>query len=67
MIYHGGANGINEIVAHGVPVLVMPLAGDQMGNAARMEAKGMGFAIDKNTLTEESLREALNEMLHNPK
>ncbi|XP_054761835.2 UDP-glucuronosyltransferase 2C1-like [Lytechinus pictus] len=67
MIYHGGANGINEIVTHGVPVLVMPLAGDQMGNAVRMQAKGMGFPIDKNTLTEESFREAVNEMLNNPK
>ncbi|XP_054762268.2 UDP-glucuronosyltransferase 2C1-like [Lytechinus pictus] len=67
MIYHGGANGINEIVTHGVPVLLMPLAGDQMGNAVRVQAKGMGFAIDKNTLTEESFREAVHEMLNNPK
>ncbi|XP_797549.2 UDP-glucuronosyltransferase 2C1 isoform X2 [Strongylocentrotus purpuratus] len=67
MIYHGGANGINEIVTHGVPVLVMPLAGDQMGNAVRMQAKGMGLVVDKNTLTEESFREALHEMLDNPK
>ncbi|XP_011671315.2 UDP-glucuronosyltransferase 2C1 [Strongylocentrotus purpuratus] len=67
MIYHGGANGINEIVTHGVPVLVMPLAGDQMGNAVRMQAKGMGLVVDKNTLTEESFREALHEMLNNPK
>ncbi|XP_041472028.1 UDP-glucuronosyltransferase 2C1-like isoform X2 [Lytechinus variegatus] len=67
MIYHGGANGINEIVSHGVPVLLMPLAGDQMGNAVRIQAKGMGFPIDKNTLTEESFREAVNEMLNNPK
>ncbi|XP_071511921.1 UDP-glucuronosyltransferase 2C1-like [Diadema antillarum] len=67
LIYHGGANGIFEATKHGVPVLLMPLAGDQMANAVRFKAKGLGFPIDKNTLTEESFRQDVKEILTNPK
>lgn len=67
LIYHGGVNGVYEAVGNGVPLLIMPLAGDQMSNAVRVQAKGLGFPIDKNTLTEQSFREALDEILHNPK
>nr|XP_054761358.1 UDP-glucuronosyltransferase 2A1-like [Lytechinus pictus] len=67
MIYHGGAAGVYEATTHGVPLLLMPLAADQMGNAARVEAKGFGRAVDKNTLTEEEFREAVNDILTNPK
>ena len=67
LIYHGGANGIYEATWHGVPLLLVPLALDQMSNAVRIKARGLGFPIDKNTLTESSLREALREILQNPK
>lgn len=67
MIYHGGAAGVYEATTHGVPLLIMPLAADQMGNAARVEAKGFGRAVDKNTMTEDEFREAVKDILTNPK
>ncbi|XP_071511913.1 UDP-glucuronosyltransferase 1A6-like [Diadema antillarum] len=67
LIYHGGAAGVYEATSHGVPLLLMPLVADQMANAARVESKGLGFAIDKNTITEEEFRVAVNEILSNPK
>ncbi|XP_071505032.1 LOW QUALITY PROTEIN: UDP-glucuronosyltransferase 2C1-like [Diadema antillarum] len=67
LIYHGGASGVYEATSHGVPLLLMPLVADQMANAARVESKGLGFAVDKNTITEEEFRVAVNEILSNPK
>ncbi|XP_072172179.1 UDP-glucuronosyltransferase 2A3-like [Diadema setosum] len=67
LIYHGGAAGVYEATSHGVPLLLMPLVADQMANAARVESKGLGFAIDKNAITEEEFRVAVNEILSNPK
>lgn len=42
MIAHGGLNGVKEALFCGVPLLVLPLVGDQPGNAARIAAHRLG-------------------------
>ena len=44
MLSHGGLNGIKEALTCGVPVVVLPFAWDQPGNAARIAFHGLGAA-----------------------
>ncbi|XP_016966273.1 UDP-glucosyltransferase 2-like [Drosophila biarmipes] len=66
-ITHAGKGGITEAQYHGVPMVALPIFGDQPGNAAVMEASGYGLALDLLTITEDSLRKALKEVLENKK
>uniref|UniRef100_A0A6P4FPJ5 UDP-glucuronosyltransferase 1-6-like n=1 Tax=Drosophila rhopaloa TaxID=1041015 RepID=A0A6P4FPJ5_DRORH len=66
-ITHAGKGGITESQYHGVPMVALPIYGDQLGNAAVMEKSGYGVALDLLTITEDSLSEALLEVLENGK
>uniref|UniRef100_A0A6P4FGA1 UDP-glucuronosyltransferase 1-6-like n=1 Tax=Drosophila rhopaloa TaxID=1041015 RepID=A0A6P4FGA1_DRORH len=66
-ITHAGKGGITESQYHGVPMVALPIFGDQPANAAVMEKSGYGVALDLLTITEDSLREALKEVLENEK
>nr|XP_016945708.1 UDP-glucosyltransferase 2 [Drosophila suzukii] len=66
-ITHAGKGGITEAQYHGVPMVALPIFGDQPGNAAVMEKSGYGLALDLLTITEDTLREALKEVLENKK
>jgi len=48
-------------------MVALPIFGDQPGNAAVMEKSGYGLALDLLTITEDTLREALKEVLENKK
>ncbi|XP_063365012.1 UDP-glycosyltransferase UGT5-like isoform X2 [Cydia amplana] len=52
---HCGLLGTTEAIHHGVPVLGMPIFGDQPSNAAAVEESGLGVRIDITTLTKEEL------------
>jgi MGT family glycosyltransferase len=45
MICHGGLGTVMKSLAHGVPVVVVPLGRDQLDNAARVEASGVGLRV----------------------
>lgn len=66
-ISHGGLLGTIEAVYHGVPVLGIPVFGDQKNNIHAAVDKGYAVSIPLDTLTEESFSKALYEILHNPK
>ncbi|KAH8352530.1 hypothetical protein KR084_004781 [Drosophila pseudotakahashii] len=66
-ITHAGKGGITEAQYHGVPMVALPIFGDQPGNAAVMEKSGYGLALELLTITEDTLREALTEVLENKK
>lgn len=66
-ITHAGKGGITEAQYHGVPMVALPIFGDQPGNAALMEKSGYGLALDLLSITEDSLRDALKEVLENQK
>lgn len=66
-ITHGGSLGTTEALSEGVPLLAIPLFGDQMMNIKRAVKKGYALSLRFNNITEESFSETLNELLTNPK
>ena len=61
-LLHGGANGINEALYNGVPLIVVPLAGDQRGLGNRVVHQGLGVMLDFKTLTAEKITSSINEI-----
>jgi glucuronosyltransferase len=62
---HGGLLGTTEALYEGIPVLGIPIYGDQRMNMARAVSKGYGLEIDLNDITEELLTKNFNELLSN--
>ncbi|XP_078595898.1 UDP-glucuronosyltransferase 2C1-like isoform X4 [Branchiostoma floridae x Branchiostoma japonicum] len=58
-ITHAGSNGLYEALHHGVPMVCLPLFGDQPANAARVVARGLGVKLDFSTVTADQLYEAI--------
>ncbi|XP_042107413.1 UDP-glucuronosyltransferase 2C1-like isoform X3 [Ovis aries] len=65
-ITHCGTNGIYEAIYHGVPMVGIPLFGDQHDNVARMKAKGAAVEVDLRRMTSEDLLNALKAVINNP-
>lgn len=66
-VTHGGTNGLYEAVFHGVPLVGVPLFGDQPDNLARMSRLGTAIVLDFNHLTAEELAEALHVVTNQPR
>ena len=66
-ISHCGLGGVVESKCHGVPIVGMPLFGDQMGNLDAILAEGWAVKVDFATITEDNLMTAIQEVLQNPK
>lgn len=66
-ITHGGLLGSTEAIYHGVPVIGIPIFGDQELNMARAQRSGYGLTVNYRNLTQEALTWALNEVLYDPK
>ncbi|KAH8362653.1 hypothetical protein KR200_008372, partial [Drosophila serrata] len=66
-ITHAGKGGITESQYHGVPMVALPIFADQPGNAEVMQNAGYGLSLDLLTITEQSLGDALKEVLENLK
>uniref|UniRef100_A0A8C3VPL0 UDP-glucuronosyltransferase n=1 Tax=Catagonus wagneri TaxID=51154 RepID=A0A8C3VPL0_9CETA len=65
-ITHSGTNGIYEAIYHGVPMVGIPLFGDQHDNIARVQAKGAAVELDLHTMTSSDLLKALRTVINNP-
>ncbi|XP_071806916.1 UDP-glucuronosyltransferase 2C1-like [Asterias amurensis] len=64
---HGGLNGLYEAAWYGLPVVGIPLFGDQFDNMERAEAKGMAIKLDILTMNEDVLVEAITEVIKEPR
>ncbi|MFH4978077.1 hypothetical protein AB6A40_004786 [Gnathostoma spinigerum] len=62
-ITHGGLNSITEAVNVGVPLMVVPLFGDQWKNAQAIKKRGVGVIVDRRDLSEETITTALEALL----
>ncbi|CAN9510832.1 unnamed protein product [Ophioblennius macclurei] len=65
-VAHGGTNGLQEAIYHGVPLVGLPLLFDQPDNFFRMEARGVAKVLDFGSLNQENFLEAVKEVLYNP-
>ena len=66
-ITHGGLLSTQETVDRGVPVIGIPIFGDQRLNMIRTESLGFGKLLEFHNISEESLTWTIKEVLENPK
>ncbi|KAM4746508.1 UDP-glucuronosyltransferase 2A1-like [Anableps anableps] len=65
-VAHGGTNGMQEAIYHGVPLVGLPLMFDQEDNFFRMESRGVAKVLDIATVNKDIFLEALKEVLYEP-
>ncbi|XP_066994909.2 UDP-glycosyltransferase UGT5 [Anabrus simplex] len=66
-ITHGGLMSTQEAVYHGVPVIGIPVYGDQELNMVRAEAAGFGVRISYSNITKEAISWAIEEIISQPR
>uniref|UniRef100_A0A8C6U307 UDP-glucuronosyltransferase n=1 Tax=Neogobius melanostomus TaxID=47308 RepID=A0A8C6U307_9GOBI len=63
-VAHGGTNGVQEAIYHGVPIIGLPLFFDQPENLSRLKSKGGAVMLDIATLDRQVLGDALKTVLN---
>jgi UDP:flavonoid glycosyltransferase YjiC (YdhE family) len=66
VVTHGGYGTVAAALAHGRPLVLLPISADQPGNAARCAAAGVGIAIGPDDRTPRNIRRALRTVLDQP-
>ena len=66
-VTHGGLLSTEEAVYHGVPLVGIPVFGDQDWNMKHSEQMGFARTLELRDLTEEAVLTALNEILAEPR
>jgi MGT family glycosyltransferase len=66
VVTHGGSGSVLGALAHGLPLVVLPMGADQPLNAARCEAVGVGRSLDALGATPADVRDAVAAVLHEP-
>ena len=65
-ITHGGFNSAKEALSLGIPLVVIPIGGDQPYTAERVEALGLGRGVGPDERTADAIRSRLREVLDDP-
>ncbi|XP_054628206.1 UDP-glucuronosyltransferase 2A3-like [Dunckerocampus dactyliophorus] len=65
-VAHGGTNGVQEAIYHGVPLVGLPLMFDQQDNLFRMKVRGVANVLDIATVNEDNFLAALKAVLYKP-
>ncbi|NXE15276.1 UD11 glucuronosyltransferase, partial [Lophotis ruficrista] len=63
-ISHAGSHGIYEGICNAVPMVLMPLFGDQMDNAKRVESRGAGLTLNILEMTSKDISTALKAVIN---
>ncbi|NXK40968.1 UD11 glucuronosyltransferase, partial [Piprites chloris] len=66
-ITHGGSHGVYEGICNAVPMVLMPLFGDQMDNAKRVESRGAGLTLNILEMTSQDISSALKAVINDKK
>ena len=66
-VTHGGFNSVKEALSVGVPMVVVPIAGDQPYSAERGAALGVARVIPPDARTPDRVREAVRGVLGDPR
>nr|WMP40233.1 UDP-glucuronosyltransferase UGT33AX4 [Tuta absoluta] len=64
-ITQGGLQSTDEAIVAGVPLIGIPMLGDQWYNVEKYLYLGIGLKLDIETITEEGLIRAINEVIDN--
>lgn len=64
-IGHAGMNGMLQAAYHGVPMICVPFFGDQFDNSIAAKHFGMAETLYKESITKETLVNAINTVLNN--
>ncbi len=67
VVTHGGLNTVMDAMAVGVPVLVLPIAFDQPGVAARVLHHGVGLSMNHHTATPAAIARSVRVLLEDPR
>lgn len=62
-ITHGGSHGIYEGICNGVPMVMLPLFGDQGDNVQRLVSRGVAESLSIYDLSTEKLLVALKKVI----
>ncbi|KAF3828586.1 hypothetical protein GH733_004787, partial [Mirounga leonina] len=62
-VTHGGLNSIMEAIQHGVPLVGIPVLGDQPDNLVRVEAKKFGVSIQLKHIKAETLALKMKQVI----
>lgn len=65
-ITHGGMLSMMEALNYGKPIIGMPLLDEQKFNVERAVRQGFGLSVDYDTLSEESLKTAIDTIFNDP-
>jgi UDP:flavonoid glycosyltransferase YjiC (YdhE family) len=66
VVCHAGSGTVLGALAHGVPLVNVPIGADQPFNAARCESLGAGITLDPLTATPEEVGDAVSTVLTDP-
>jgi len=66
-ITNGGLSSLMEAVYFEKPVIVIPIFGDQDFNGAHVESNGYGRVLNLQNLTQDTIQEAITDVLTNGK
>src|SRR5205814_383715 len=60
---HGGAGSSHESMYTGTPMLVLPFAGDQIGNAEKLKFSGIALTLNKFNLDVDDITSKMDLLL----
>ena len=63
VVNHGGSGSVIGALAHGLPLVVLPMGADQLPNAQRCEQLGVGVVLDAVRATPRSVRDTTSALL----
>jgi len=66
VISHAGYGTVMGSLAHGLPSVLIPITADQPMHARRCDEIGTALPLDRNELTPEQVRSAIQRVLHEP-
>jgi UDP:flavonoid glycosyltransferase YjiC (YdhE family) len=66
-VSHCGINSAHEAIVAGTPIVGIPMFADQRDQAVRVADAGVGVWIDKQRVTRDSLRAAIERVIADPK
>ena len=67
IIAHGGLLGTSEAMYCGVPIIMMPMFGDQSCNVAAVVSLGAGLKLPFSSITKENVLKALVSVISDPR